>query len=184
MKKFNNIIASGLTFVLTATFVLTGCERDISSNTYSAASVGETSFTYQGVVVSVRQVRVKESEYLKGNKEGIAIGGLAGAALGSNIGGGSGNAVATVLGGVAGATAGAYAQQKLSQQNAMEYVVKLTNGQIMTVVQGMDTMLAVGQRVMVLMSNDGRSRIIADNTGFVDVQDKVPAPQVRVNKVR
>jgi outer membrane lipoprotein SlyB len=169
-------IASGL--------ILSGCERNISSNVYSAASVGEASFSYQGVIVSARQVMVKESEYLAGNKQGIAIGGITGAVAGSAIGGGSGNAAATILGGVAGATAGAFVQDKLTQQNAFEYVVKLTNGQIMTVVQGLDSVMAVGQRVMVLVSHDGRSRVIPDNTGIVDVQDKIPAPQVRVNKSR
>ncbi len=51
-----------------------------------------------------------------------------------------------ILGGVA----GAYAQKELSKQEAFEYTIQLDNGQLKTVVQGLDVNLHNGQRVILL----------------------------------
>ena len=157
MKRSIVLISMGL-FVA---FVATGCARQISSNVYSADSIGETSSTYPGVIISARQVTVEDKEYLEGNGLGIVGGGVGGALLGSQFGKGSGNTVATVGGAVAGAVAGAYAEKALKTQNAMEYVVALENGESKTVVQGVDSQLAVGQKVWLMVSYQGRSRVTA-----------------------
>jgi outer membrane lipoprotein SlyB len=136
-----------------------GCARQISSNVYSASSVGETSTTYPGVIISARQVTVEDKEYLEQNGLGIIGGGIGGAYLGSKIGKGEGNTLATVGGALAGATAGAFAEKALKSQNAMEYVVALENGESKTVVQGPDPMMATGQKVWLMVSYQGRSRI-------------------------
>lgn len=136
-----------------------GCARQISSNVYSGAAVGEASTTYPGVIISARGVTVEDKEYLEQNGLGIIGGGLGGAYLGSKIGKGEGNALATVGGAVAGAVAGAFAEKALKSQNAMEYVVALENGESKTVVQGPDPTLAVGQKVWLMVSYQGRSRV-------------------------
>jgi outer membrane lipoprotein SlyB len=136
-----------------------GCARQISSNVYSGASVGETSTTYPGVIISARGVNVEDKEYLEENTLGIVGGGLGGAYLGSKIGKGEGNVLATVGGAVAGAVAGAYAEKALKTQNAMEYVVALENGESKTVVQGPDPTMGVGQKVWLMVSHQGRSRV-------------------------
>lgn len=139
----------------------TGCARQISSNVYSARSVGEASETYPGVIISARTVAVEDQEYLGDNTLGIVGGGIGGALLGSTIGKGSGNTLATVAGGVLGATGGAFAEKALKSQQGMEYVVSLENGQTRTVVQGPDPQLSVGQSVFVMVSHHGRSRVVA-----------------------
>lgn len=136
-----------------------GCARQISSNVYSGAAVGETSSTYPGVVIAARQVLVEDKEYLEQNTLGIAGGALGGAYLGSKVGKGEGNTLAMVGGALAGATAGAFAEKALKSQNAMEYVIALENGESKTVVQGPDPMMSTGQKVWLMVSSQGRSRV-------------------------
>lgn len=144
---------------LIALAAMCGCARQISPNVYSGASIGETSTTYPGVIISARTVAVEDSEYLGDNALGIVGGGAAGALLGSRVGKGSGNTLATIAGGVGGAVAGAFAEKAMKSQNAMEYIVALENGESKTVVQGLDPAYAVGQKVWLMESHKGRSRI-------------------------
>lgn len=139
---------------------LVGCARQISPNVYSDSSVGETSSTFRGVVVTKRQVEVAGSDKLQDNTAGGLIGGATGAVAGSAIGGGRGNIAATVLGGLGGAVAGAYAQKALESQQAFEYTIELHNGDMKTVVQGLEPSLSVGQSVLLIVSGKGRSRIV------------------------
>jgi len=62
----------------------------------------------------------------------------------------------------------------------MEYAVKLTNGSMMTVVQGVSGAMAPGTRVMVIVSQDGRSRVVPDQSGYQDVQPMMNAPAQKV----
>lgn len=150
---------------LALVLLLSGCARDISSNTYKASHVGEASFTYQGVVANVREVQVEEGERLEENAAGAGIGALAGGAAGYQFGGGRGQIATTAAGAILGGVAGAFAEKALKSQKGLEYVVRLDNGQIMTIIQGLDPRLNPGQRVLVLVSNAGRSRVVADQTG-------------------
>jgi outer membrane lipoprotein SlyB len=176
--------AISLLMVAVLSVVMTGCARTIDSNVYSAASIGEASFTYQGTIINARKVRVDASETLEGNSTGIGMGALGGAALGSTMGSGNGTAGAMVGLGLLGAVAGAFAEKKLKSQEGVEYTVKLTNGQLMTSVQGLETAFAVGQHVLLMVSHDGRSRIVADSSPVQEAQAPMHAPQVKVNKIR
>jgi outer membrane lipoprotein SlyB len=147
--------------LLSSVFLSASCARQISSNVYSGGSIGEVSSTYAGTIISARVVTVQDQEYLEENGLGLIGGGVGGALLGSQVGKGSGNTAATIAGGILGATAGAFAEQSLKSQNAMEYVVQLENGEAKTVVQGMDPQLAAGQRVWLMTSHKGRSRVVA-----------------------
>jgi len=147
--------------VLACIASLSSCAREISSNVYAADSVGEASRTLSGVVISARGITVQDSERLQDNGLGIIGGGLAGAYGGSHIGKGDGNTLATIGGAVIGATAGAFAEKSLKTQQGIEYVVKLDNGEAMTVVQAVSPQFSVGQNVYVIISHQGRSRVIA-----------------------
>ncbi|MBN9412725.1 MAG: glycine zipper 2TM domain-containing protein [Candidatus Paracaedimonas acanthamoebae] len=157
-----------LMVVCSTAAMLSGCAREISSNVYSERHVGEASRTFRGIVVSVREVEVTNAEKLQENGTGIATGALAGGVVGHQFGAGGGNVAATAAGAILGAVAGAYAEKSLSSQNAFEYIVELSNGEMRTVVQGKDTQYAPGQRILLIVGQSGRSRIIPDNT---------PAPQ-------
>lgn len=143
-----------------AQLLLNGCASDISPDSYADSHVGEASSTYQGTIVSVRPVKVTGGDQLSDNFLGAALGAAAGGLAGSTMGGGKGNLAMTGLGAVAGGTAGAFAEKKLKEQKGLEYVVQLTNGSMMTVVQGPKDVYAIGQKVFVIVGRKGRSRIV------------------------
>jgi outer membrane lipoprotein SlyB len=115
--------------------------------------------TYPGIIVNVREICVENGEQLEDNGLGIVGGGVAGGVLGSAIG--RGNFAPTAAGAVAGAVAGAFVEKKLKQQCALEYIVQIDNGGLMTVVQGKDQVFYINQPVFVMVSSGGRSRITA-----------------------
>jgi outer membrane lipoprotein SlyB len=161
MNKLHLKNVGNLLLAIVALSLLNGCARQISGNVYAADHVGETSRSYPGVIVSARGVLVQDKERLEENTLGIGAGAVGGALVGSAIGKGKGNTVATIAGGVLGATAGAFAEKALKEQNGMEYMVRLDNGEMRSVVQGPDPSYGVGQLVYVIESHKGRSRIIA-----------------------
>ena len=61
-------VATIVCFGIVAMVVSGGCARQISSNVYSGASVGETSTTYPGVIIGARQVTVEDKKYPTGIK--------------------------------------------------------------------------------------------------------------------
>lgn len=112
--------------------------------------------TFAGVVESARPVAVQNEGNL-GTVLGAAGGGIAGA----QIGGGAGT---HIIGGVAGAAIGALAgrgaEKAITKQSGMEYVVRLENGQLQTIVQGAQPPIMPGQKVFVQLYGPGRSRVI------------------------
>ena len=156
MKAFLQLVLSAV-----VVFSFCSCGRQMSSDVYAGPGVGESAVTYNGTVVHVRQVTVQGAEDLSGNTMGLIGGGVAGALVGSAFGKGSGKIYTTIGGAALGATAGAFTEKKLSEQDAMEYIVELDNGQTRTVVQGMDPRFSVGQKVYVMVGDRGRARVIA-----------------------
>ncbi len=139
---------------------MTGCTRDLSSDSYTDDAAGEVSETHEGNVIKVRTVTVKNADKLTGNTAGLLIGGLTGGIIGNQFGGGSGKLATTAGGALLGAGAGALAQDALSKQKAHEYTVRLIDGRLKTVVQGTDTHIAPGTRVLLYVYHNGRSRIV------------------------
>ena len=139
---------------------LASCARQISPGVYTGEHVGEVRETYAGTLQSARVVTVQEDELLEDNRTGGLLGGVAGGAAASRIGQGTGKAVAIAGGALAGAALGAMAERSVKRQDAMEYIVRLDNGALLTVVQGMQPQIGVGQRVYVQESTRGRSRVL------------------------
>ena len=129
------------------------CTSDISSSHYYTNSVGVAAQTIGGTVVSVRQVTLSSENEGGGALVGAALGGVGGYAIG-------GDSTAHTLGAIGGALlggiAGNAAQKGLSSQQAYEYVVKLDNGNMVTVVQGTDVLLNPGQKCFVSLGNPAR----------------------------
>ncbi|MDR1475631.1 MAG: glycine zipper 2TM domain-containing protein [Holosporales bacterium] len=144
--------------------LVSGCAKDLSPDSYTAGQAGEVSQTYKGKILNVRQVTVEGSDSLGGNIAGAGIGAVGGGVLGNMIGQGKGRILSTAAGAALGGIGGAYAEKKLKQQKALEYIVKLDNGQTITLVQGVSPAFSVGQRVFVHVSGNGRSRITADTS--------------------
>ncbi len=175
-----------LMVVCSTAAMLSGCAREISSNVYSDSHVGEASRTFRGIVVSVREIEVTNAEKLQENTAGILAGGVGGGVVGHQFGKGGGNTAATAAGALLGAVAGAYAEKALSSQTALEYIVELSTGEMRTVVQGKDAKYAPGQRILLIVGQQGRSRIIPDSSPtpqyqpvptYAPASQYAPAPQ-------
>lgn len=146
---------------LSAGVLTTGCAPKLGGNDYSTAAVGEVSRTEEGVILAKRVVNFNATE---ANQPGVgaAAGGVAGFGLGQAAGGGRGSVATGLIGGLAGAFAGHAAEQGLTHQEGYEYQVKLTKTkEVITIAQGAEPSLNVGQPVYVVKSNRGRSRILA-----------------------
>ena len=139
-----------------------GCARNISSSSYDARTVGSSSRTYECYVVSARVVDVNEGDYLEDNKTGMLVGAVAGGGLGNMIGKGKGRVASTIAAGLIGTAAGAMIEKNLKYQQGMEYTVKLKDGSMRTVVQGLDNRLNPGQRALLIEDSRGRSRVVAN----------------------
>ncbi len=150
-----------LSLVMVGISLLCGCSRETSSDVYDSQNFGEATRTYPAVIEEAHQVTVTNGEGLQDNTAGILGGGLAGALLGSTIGKGDGKLVAEVAGGLAGATGGAALEQGLKTERAMQYIVRLENGEMRTVVQAVEPRLYPGQKVYLMEAHHGRSRVVA-----------------------
>lgn len=165
MSKINST-SLVLSVTLLATLANSGCAPRIGANNVSIQSAGEMSQTLRGTVVGARVVTISASSPGMDNQPGAGalIGALGGGLLGSQIGQGKGSVVAGVAGAAAGGVAGHLLGQKLTDQEGMEYQIQLERGDLVTMRQGADPMLRVGQRVMVINAGRGHGRVIADNS--------------------
>ncbi len=156
MKKMIKF-ANGFAAMLLAMVLFIGCAQDISSDVYSTESFGEVAETYKGVVISTRAVTVRPNE----TSGGTAVGAVSGGVIGSSVGKGSGSAAAAVGGALIGGFLGHHAQKKIYSQGGMEYVIELESGELKTVVQEVNSSINVGQKVLLMISKKGRSRIVS-----------------------
>jgi len=159
MQKFITLTLLGL-----STVAMVACAPRIGGNDYSVQGAGEASRTIRGTVVALRSVNISAQ---KENQPGVGAlaGAVAGGVIGTQFGGGRGRIATTGLGALAGAGAGHFAERLMTDQEGIEYQVQADNGELLTIAQGKDPMMSVGQRVLVIMSHKDRSRIVPDNSG-------------------
>ena len=69
---------------------------------------------------------------------------------GSTIGGGTGQAIATAVGAIGGAIIGSKAEEKMSQVNGAELVIRKDNREEIVVVQKADPSFQAGRRVRIV----------------------------------
>jgi len=150
MKAYR-IIAS-----LAVTALLAGCASSNSGEVYSRDQARRTQAVQMGTVQAVKNVQIE------GTKSGVGAvgGGVAGGVIGSTIGGGNGSILAAVGGAALGAIGGAVAEEKITKKNGLEITVKLDSGSTIAVVQEADVLYSVGDRVRVLTSSDGTTRVV------------------------
>ena len=136
---------------------LYGCMRNISPDSYAVGSVGQVNRAVRGKVISARIVNILGSQSGAGTTAGAAAGGVAGSAIG---GAARENIIGAIGGAVVGGIIGSITEEGATQQQGMEYVVETENGSLITVVQGTDPCLNIGDKVIVIYGQ--RSRVIAD----------------------
>lgn len=168
MKKIMTV-ALALSTVLS----LNACAPRVGGSNYSVSGAGEVTESYRGVIVGMRSVTISANSPENENQPGVgaAAGALAGGFGGAQIGGGRGSIVAAGVGALAGGIAGHMLEKNLTDQQGVEYQVKLDDGRIMTVAQGAEPAMRTGQRVLVIPSRVSatgkvinRGRVVPDNT--------------------
>ena len=111
----------------------------------------------KGIILTVRDVKIKGAESGVGVVAGVTAGGLAGSALGGNTAtralGGLGGAV---IGGIVGHTT----ENLITRGNASEFIIQPDEGEPYSIVQKNDEELKEGERVLILES--GKLRIVRD----------------------
>ena len=152
MKVVKNFL-----MLIVVAMMITGCAQSISSDYYTTSNVNQMSTVQKGVIVSTRVVQVASDSGTAGTVAGAALGGIAGSAFGSG-----GGQVASIVGGaVVGGLVGDVAQKEMSKQTGVEYIVKLRNGNMVSIVQGPTPTFNRGQHVLI-QYGAGRPRVIAD----------------------
>jgi len=166
----NSVVISA---VIVSGMTISGCAPRIGANNVSVQGVGEMSETLRGVIIAARPVTISASRQDMDNQPGAgaAIGAVGGGVLGSQIGQGKGSVLAALGGAALGGVAGHMIGQKMTDQEGMEYQIQLDRGGIVTMRQGADPVMRVGQRVMVINASKdvlnhggGNSRVIPDNS--------------------
>jgi outer membrane lipoprotein SlyB len=149
------------TVAIVSVLALAGCAGSMSGNVYSRERAQKVQTVEYGQVLEVRQTQIA------GTKSGIgALGGAAlGGALGSGIGKGAGTTIAVVGGAIAGAAGGAAAEEAATKQPGLEVTVRLDSGQTLSLVQGLDPPVRVGDRVKLMRNPDGSARVIPISPG-------------------
>ncbi len=145
---------------LLSLLALAGCASSLSPYHYTTENAGQIQRVMQGVVVSSRVVQVSNSG--SGLGVGSITGGALGAIAGSQVGQGNGSLAAGIGGALLGGLAGNQVQKGLSTQTGVEYVLRLQNKSLISVVQGPTPVFNRGQHVLVQYSAGGRARITAD----------------------
>lgn len=128
------------------------CQPNVSADSYSVNSVGRLNDVERGVIIDSRQVKINSD-----TGTGTLAGGATGAAAGSTIGGSSRvNIIGGIGGAVAGGILGTLAEKGLSQQTGMEYVVRTSHGKLLSIVQGSEPLLHVGEHVLIIHGEKAR----------------------------
>lgn len=143
MKKIS------LAFAILLSLGLAGCANEdiYSGNVYNGTEAKEARSISYGTIVSSRPVKIQSNNQ---NVIGSVGGGVLGGIVGSGIGGGTGQAIATAVGAIAGAMIGSKVEEKASQVNALELVIRKNNGQEIVVVQKYDPSLVPGAKVRIV----------------------------------
>ncbi len=155
--------------------LVTGCTPDYSPNTYASTAAQQANKVDQGIVVGVRPVQISADTTLA-----TATGGAAGGIVGSGIGEGTGSAVGAVAGTVAGGVVGNVVGHAAGDTDGFEYIVKKSNGDLLSVTQKDAHPLGIGAHVLLI--EGAQARIVPDYTVPVVVEalhpeDVKPASQ-------
>ncbi len=119
---------------------LAGCTE--SPNSVSRSTANTVQPVYFGTVTSLQGIDIRSGQTRVGAITGAIIGGAAGAALGSST--------AATVGGAAGGAAVGGAAGASERRNGVEFVIRLDNGDVVSVVQqGNVNDWRVGDRVRV-----------------------------------
>ena len=144
---------------------LAGCAPSYSPDTYASNAAQQANKVEQGVVAGVRPVGVSATGTV-GTITGAAAGGIAG----SQVASGAAAAFTSLGGALVGGLGGSAVEHMTADTSAFEYIVRKTNGDLVSVTQRDKTPLALGEKVLVIGGT--QARVVPDYT----VPPLAPAP--------
>ena len=134
---------------------LTGCVV-ANPNTVSAYDAQRMSTVIDATVLSVRPVTLQGRDTGVGTVSGAVIGGIAG----SNVGGPRTGGIVGIAGAVVGGLIGNAVERDATQQQALEILLQLKNGDRRQVVQGIGTDTFAAGDPVILVTTGGRTRVM------------------------
>ncbi|MFN3449254.1 MAG: hypothetical protein ACK44F_11205 [Roseococcus sp.] len=143
---------------LLAVLALAACAERFSADEYATRAVQQANPVQQGVVAGFRRVAITP-DGTAGAAAGAAAGGVVGGAAGGNRVTG---ALGAVGGALVGGLVGSAAERATANTDAIEYVVRRTTGELVSVTQRDATPIPVGTRVLVITG--AQARIVVDYT--------------------
>ena len=146
------------TLAITLASIVAACVPSKQTGTsYSRDEARAVQKVKLGTVVDATPVTIEGTKSGIGGVVGGAVGGLAG----SSVDNGTGGDIAAVIAGAAGAIVGAKAEEATTRAKGMEYTIRLDDGEVISVVQAIDTKadpIAAGDEVK-LLSQGGTIRV-------------------------
>jgi outer membrane lipoprotein SlyB len=143
---------------LVIALLLAACGPTYSPNTYSTTAMQQAAKVEQAVVVGVRDVRVSASGTV-GAATGAAAGGIVGATVpGTDLA----RALTGIGGGLVGGAVGAGIEHAGGDAKAFEYILRKTNGDLLSVTQRDKVPLLLGEHVLVITGP--QARVVRDYT--------------------
>jgi len=150
--------------ILLAALPLWACGSKYSADEYSARAVQQANPVQQGVIAGSRRVAIAA-----GGEAGAAAGAAAGGVLGGAAA--AGNSVSGALGAVGGALVGGLvgsaAERSGANTDAVEYLVRRNDGDLVSITQRDAVPIPLGTRVLVITGN--QARVVPDYTGSAAV---------------
>lgn len=136
----------------TVAWIGAGCTFPSRGTLVDRSRVGRSMNVETGDIIAVRDTVVSGQAGVIGTTGG----GLVGHAAGSGVGHGTGSALAGAGGAVVGAIVGSAVEEAATRRAAQEIQVKLSNGEIVAVVQeSKEGIFSVGEHVQVLSGGAG-----------------------------
>ncbi|WP_281646825.1 glycine zipper 2TM domain-containing protein [Parendozoicomonas sp. Alg238-R29] len=145
-----------LPIVVGSMSVLAGCQSSQTSHVYSQSEARTIQAIQEGTIIELEAVTLEGSQSGLGGIAGGAVGGIAG----SGIGRGHGSDIAAIGGAVLGSILGNMAEEKATRKQGVNITIRLTNGQLISVVQEVDPSMVFqnGEHVRIYTQN-GTSRV-------------------------
>jgi len=134
--------------------VLSACATS-NPNVVPVYGAQRMSHVYDATVLSTRPITIDGSQTGLGAGAGAIAGGIAG----SNVGGGNGAIVGSLIGAVIGGVAGNAVERGATQQNGVEIIVQLRNGERRAIVQGATPDVFTPGDPVILIVTGGNTRV-------------------------
>ncbi|MBA3660638.1 MAG: hypothetical protein H0W64_02825 [Gammaproteobacteria bacterium] len=157
-KLIQSLSPLGFILLLSLFSGLFGCAQNISPDTYEGSEVGVVSRVKKGVVVSKRLVSIDNNSNV-GGVAGVTAGAAAGSMIGHNV---QTAIIGAVGGAIVGGVTGNAVEKRVQHHQGYEYIIKLDNNQMISIVQSSGLQFAINQPVLIMYG--ARTRIIHDQT--------------------